>query len=180
MATSATNWRDAIQNYVGEDPGTRSWSNLRDKSYSRFFYPNLNTTGNYYGYQNLYSVFNRCLGLAEGYSPKPVGAVYLYIAKYFYYFISSFGVTYAGPSYGSSNLYKTHTANNSTVFQDSWTNFGGFFNYGYSFYGVSAVNLNSRSPSAFYQYYGSTNSNVAIGNNGGTPYQRINTYVGQC
>ena len=29
-------------------------------------------------------------------------------------------------------------------------------------------------------FYGSTNSNVAIGNNSGTPYQRINTYGGQC
>ncbi len=66
MATSATNWRDSIQNYVGEDPGTRSWSNLRDKSYSRYFYPNFNITGYYQGYQILYSRFNRCLGLSEG------------------------------------------------------------------------------------------------------------------
>lgn len=180
MATSATNWRDSIQNYVGEDPGTRSWSNLRDKSYSRYFYPNFNITGYYQGYQILYSRFNRCLGLSEGYTPKPVGAVYLYATKSYYYIITSFGYTYAGPSYGSTFIYKSHTANNYTVFQDSWTNSGGFFNYGYSFSGVSAVYLNSRSPSAFYQYYGSTNSNVAIGNNGGIPYQRINTYGGQC
>ena len=180
MATSATNWRDAIQNYIGEDPGTRSWSNLRDKSYSRYFYPNLNITGYYFGYQVMYSVFNRCLGLSGGYTPRPVGAVYLYLQKTFYYISTSFGYAYGGPSYGSAFMYKTHTANNYTVFQDSWSNYGGYTNYGYDFNGVSAVYVNSKSPSAFYQYYGSTNSNVAIGNNSGTPYQRINTYGGQC
>lgn len=180
MATSATNWRDSIQNYVGEDPGTRSWSNLRDKSYSRYFYPVLQTNGYYFGYQTLISYFNRCLGLAEGYTPRPVGAVYLYGAKAYYYIVTSQGYVYAGPTYGSAYFYKTHYANNYTIFQDSWTNYGGYFNYGYSFNGVSAVYLNSRSPSAFYQYYGSTNSNVAIGNNSGTPYQRLVTYGGQC
>lgn len=179
MATSATNWRDSIQNYVGEDPGTRSWSNLRDISYSRYFYPNFNITGYYFGYQVLYSRFNRCLGLSGGYTPKPVGAVYLYATKSYYYIVTSFGNVYA-VSNGSTYIYKEHTANNYTVFQDSWTNFGGYFNYGYSFYGVSAVYLNSRSPGAFYQYYGTSNSNVAIGNNGGIPYQQLNTYGGQC
>lgn len=180
MATSATNWRDSIQNYVGEDPGTRSWSNLRDKSYSRYFYPTLNTTGYYFGYQVLYSIFNRCLGASEGYTAKPVGAVYLYLAKSFYYIVTSQGFVYAGPSYGSTNLFKTHYAGNHTVYQDSWTNYGGYFNYGYEFSGVSAVYINSKSPGSFYQYYGATNSNVAIGNSSGTPYQRINTYGGQC
>lgn len=180
MATSATNWRDSIQNYVGEDPGTRSWSNLRDKSYSRFFYPSLITTGYYFGYQVLYSNFNRCLGLSGGYTPKPVGNVYLYLTKYYYYIVTSFGGTYAGPSYGSAYTFKTHYAGNYTNYITSWTNYGGNFFGIYSFNGVSGVGLNSRSPSAFYAYYGSTNSNVAIGNSGGLPYQRLNTYVGQC
>jgi len=180
MATSATNWRDSIQNYVGEDPGTRSWSNLRDKSYSRYFYPYVVSTGYYFGYQVLYSTFTRCLGPSGGYTPKPVGAVYLYMSKSYFYIVTSFGYIIAGPNYGSSFLYRTHSANQYTAYMNSWSNSGGFFNYGYSFSGVSAVYLNSRSPSAFYQYYGSTNSNVAIGNNGGIPYQRINTYGGQC
>jgi len=180
MATSATNWRDSIQNYVGEDPGTRSWSNLRSISYSRFFYPELSTSGYYFGLQTLYSYFLRCLGGTEGYSSKPVGAVYLYFTKSFFYLITSQGTTYGGPTYGSTFVFKTHYANNHVVYQDSWTNYGGFFFYAYSFNGVNGVSLQSKSPSAFYQYYGATNSNVAIGNHGGTPYQYLYTYSGQC
>lgn len=180
MATSATNWRDSIQDFVGEDPGTRSWSNLRNISYSRYFYPTLQTTGYYFGYQVLYSRFNRCLGASGAYTSKPTGNMYIYATKTYYYIVTDNGNVYQGPTYGSTGVYLTHYSSNHTLYQDSWTNYGGFFFYGYEFYGVSSVYLNSRSPSAFYQYYGSTNSNVAIGNSAGVPYQRLVTYGGQC
>lgn len=181
MALSATGWKNNIENYNGQVQSTRSWSSMRNQSYSRYFYPNPYVTGYYYGYQNLYFYYQICnpSGETEGLTAKPVSNLGLYVVLYYYQAAFSFGTTYLSPTYGSQYFYFTHAANNHIAFATSWNNSGGFYNYGYSFYGVTSATLSSRTPSAFYQYYGSINSNVAIGN-AGYPYHRINTYNGQC
>lgn len=178
MALSATQWKSNIQNYNGEEGGARSWSNLRNKSYSRQFYPTLFTSGYYFGYQVLYSKYENCNGAEEGYSARPVENLYLYILKGFLYYVTSYGfafVYYAGYSY----IFRTHYANNYSAYMNSWSNYGGTYGGASSFNGVNNVYLSGRSPSAFYQYYGSSNSNVAIGNTG-LPYHTINQFNYQC
>lgn len=179
MALSATGWKNNIENYNGKIVPNRSWSGMRNASYANFFFPNLYTTGYYFGNQVLYNYYNICGSGDEGYSPKPVENLYLYVVRYYYDAAFSFGVTYRTPTYGSAYSYVYHPPNNHVIFVTSWTNYGGFYFYGYSFYGVTSAVIASKSPYAFYQYYGSTNSNVAIGNTG-YPYHRINTYSGQC